>query len=148
MQLGMVTVQGVFLDNVGESEALLHLPEHMKLNPLLSGWASPLLETRIRRPCLMGNRGVQCLKAAPVEVLLLLVDGPLGRGSVVMADIQHNVWVILLLELRKKLVKCYIWSIDLYGAETWMLQAVDQKHWKVLRCCAGEEWKGSVGPIM
>jgi hypothetical protein len=31
-------------------------------------------------------------------------------------------------ELRKKLVKCYIWSIALYGAETWMLQAVDQKH--------------------
>jgi hypothetical protein len=25
------------------------------------------------------------------------------------------------LELRKKLVKCYIWSIAVYGAETWML---------------------------
>ena len=24
-------------------------------------------------------------------------------------------------ELRKKLVKCYIWSITLYGAETWTL---------------------------
>jgi hypothetical protein len=32
------------------------------------------------------------------------------------------------MELRKKLVKCYIWSIALYGAETWTLQAVDQKH--------------------
>jgi hypothetical protein len=32
------------------------------------------------------------------------------------------------LELRKKLVKCYIWSVALYGAETWTLQAVDQKH--------------------
>jgi hypothetical protein len=32
------------------------------------------------------------------------------------------------LELSKKLVKCYIWSIALYGAETWMLWAVDQKH--------------------
>jgi len=32
------------------------------------------------------------------------------------------------LEMRKKLVKCYVWSIALYGAETWMLQAVDQKH--------------------
>ena len=29
-------------------------------------------------------------------------------------------------ELRKKLVKCYIWSIALYGAETWTLRA-DQK---------------------
>jgi hypothetical protein len=32
------------------------------------------------------------------------------------------------LELRRKLVKCYIWSIALYGAETWTPQAVDQKH--------------------
>jgi hypothetical protein len=32
------------------------------------------------------------------------------------------------LELRKKLVKCYIFSIALYGAETWTLRAVDQKH--------------------
>ena len=29
------------------------------------------------------------------------------------------------LELRKKLVKCYIWSIALYGAENWTLRAVD-----------------------
>jgi len=32
------------------------------------------------------------------------------------------------LELRKKLVKCYICSIAIYCAETWTLQAVDQKH--------------------
>ena len=32
------------------------------------------------------------------------------------------------LELRKKLVKCYIWSIALYCAETGMLRAVDQEH--------------------
>jgi len=32
------------------------------------------------------------------------------------------------LELRKKLVKCYVWSIALYGAETWTLRAVNQKH--------------------
>jgi hypothetical protein len=31
------------------------------------------------------------------------------------------------LKLRKKLVKCYIRSIALYGAETWMLRAEDQK---------------------
>ena len=31
------------------------------------------------------------------------------------------------LELRKKLVKCNIWSIALYGAETGTLRAVDQK---------------------
>jgi hypothetical protein len=32
------------------------------------------------------------------------------------------------LELRKKLVKCYVWSIALYGAETWTLRAKDQKY--------------------
>jgi hypothetical protein len=33
------------------------------------------------------------------------------------------------MELRKKLVKCYVWSIPFYGAETWTLRA-DQKHLK------------------
>jgi hypothetical protein len=32
------------------------------------------------------------------------------------------------LELRKKLVKCYIWGIALYGAETWTLQKLEQKY--------------------
>jgi len=32
------------------------------------------------------------------------------------------------LKLKKKLVKCYIWSVALYGAETLTLRAVDQKH--------------------
>jgi hypothetical protein len=32
------------------------------------------------------------------------------------------------LKLRKKLVKCDIWSIALYGAETETLRAVGQKH--------------------
>ena len=31
------------------------------------------------------------------------------------------------LNLRKKLIKCYIWSMVLYGAETWTLRAADQK---------------------
>ena len=32
------------------------------------------------------------------------------------------------INLRKKLVKCYIWSTELYGAETWTLGKVDQKY--------------------
>ena len=95
MQLDMVNVQGAFLDNVEASEALFQLPEHVKLNPLLYGWVSIMLETRTRGPCLRDRRA-QHLKAAPVEVLLLLVDGPPGRGSVVTADIQHYVWITLL----------------------------------------------------
>jgi len=80
MQLDMLTIQGAFLDNVGATEALLQLPAHMKLNPLLCGWVSPMLETRISGPCLMGDRGAQRLRAAALEVLLLHVDGPPGRG--------------------------------------------------------------------
>jgi hypothetical protein len=35
---------------------------------------------------------------------------------------------ILDFKLRKKLVKCYIWSIVLCGAETWTIRAVDKKY--------------------
>jgi hypothetical protein len=33
--------------------------------------------------------------------------------------------------LRKKRVKCYIWSIALYDAESWTIRAVDQKHLEI-----------------
>jgi hypothetical protein len=32
------------------------------------------------------------------------------------------------LNLRKKLLKCYIWNIALIGAKTWTLRKVDQKY--------------------
>ena len=32
------------------------------------------------------------------------------------------------LNLRKKLIKCYIWSMALYGVETWTIRAADQKY--------------------
>ena len=34
------------------------------------------------------------------------------------------------LNLRKKLLKCYTWNAALYGAKTWTLRYVDQKHLK------------------
>jgi hypothetical protein len=48
------------------------------------------------------------------------------------------------LEWRKKLVKCYIWSIALYGGSGRRLQNT----WKVFKCGAGEGWRRAVGPIM
>jgi len=41
------------------------------------------------------------------------------------------------LELRKKLVKRYVWIIALYGDETWTLRAVDKKHLESFEmwCC-------------
>jgi hypothetical protein len=39
------------------------------------------------------------------------------------------------LELIKKLVKCYIWSIALYGAETGTIWAVDKKYLESFEVC-------------
>ena len=39
------------------------------------------------------------------------------------------------LGLRKKLVKSYVWSIALYGAESWTLRAVEQKHLESFEMC-------------
>jgi hypothetical protein len=52
------------------------------------------------------------------------------------------------LELRKKLVKCYVWSVALYGAETWTLLAVDQKHLENFEMWCWESRRRSVGLIM
>jgi len=51
------------------------------------------------------------------------------------------------LELRKKPVKCYIWSIALYGAETWTLRAVDQKHLENFEMWCWRRIERSVGAI-
>jgi hypothetical protein len=40
--------------------------------------------------------------------------------------------------LRKKETKCYIWSIALYGAETWTLRKVDQKYVDSFEMWCGE----------
>jgi hypothetical protein len=52
------------------------------------------------------------------------------------------------LNLRKKLVNLYIWSIALCCAETWTLRKWVRNTWEVLKCGAGEEWTRSVGPIV
>ena len=37
------------------------------------------------------------------------------------------------LNLRKKLIKCYIWSMALYGSETWKLREANQKYLEVMK---------------
>ena len=44
----------------------------------------------------------------------------------------------LVFNLRKNIVKCYILSIALHGAETWTHWRVDQKHLEKFKCGAGE----------
>ena len=64
-------------------------------------------------------------------------------------NMKRNLFISTLdLELRKKIVKCYVWNIALYGAETWTLRAVDEKHLGSFKCGVGGGWKRSVGLIM
>jgi hypothetical protein len=35
-------------------------------------------------------------------------------------------------ELRKKFIKCYVWSIILFGSETWKLRKLEQKYMESL----------------
>ena len=55
------------------------------------------------------------------------------KSRIAMAKVAFNKKKTLFtskldLDLRKKLIKCHIWSMALYGAETWTLRAADQKY--------------------
>jgi hypothetical protein len=39
------------------------------------------------------------------------------------------------IELNKKLVRCYVWSIVLYGSETWTLRKLERKYLKSFEMC-------------
>jgi hypothetical protein len=52
------------------------------------------------------------------------------------------------LNLKKKLVKYYIWSMALYGAETWTLRAADQKYLESSEMWCWRRMERSVEPIM
>jgi len=61
------------------------------------------------------------------------------KSRIVMAKAAFNKKKTLFtstldLNLRKKLVKSYIWSKALYGAETWTLRVADQKYLESLKC--------------
>jgi hypothetical protein len=55
-----------------------------------------------------------------------------SRLSVAKAEINkktfHHKFGLKL--VKKKQEKCYVWSVALYGAETWTLRKVDKKHLK------------------
>ena len=52
------------------------------------------------------------------------------------------------LDLRKKLVKCYIWSMASMVLKLGRFGQQIRNTWKVLKCGAGEGWRRSVGLIM
>ena len=82
---------------------------------------------------------LQCLFQilfAPVNMWLLTNDGRCTReikSRIAMAKAAFSKKKTLFtrkldLNLRKKLIKCYIWSMAFYGAETWTLRAADRKY--------------------
>ena len=63
---------------------------------------------------------------------------------IVIAKEAFNRKILLLtsklnIELRKKLVRCYVWSIALYGSETWTLRKLEKKYLENFD--TGGEWK-------
>ena len=58
------------------------------------------------------------------------IKSRIGMANVVFNKNKTLFTSKLDLDLRKKLIKCYIWSMALYGAETWTLRAADQKYGK------------------
>jgi hypothetical protein len=51
-------------------------------------------------------------------------------------------------DLGKKLVKCYIWGIDLCGAGTWDISESRSDIAGNFNSGPGEGWRRSVGPIV
>jgi hypothetical protein len=54
------------------------------------------------------------------------------KSRIAMTKTAYNKRKILFtsmldLALSKELMKCYIWSVDLYGAETWTFRKLYQK---------------------
>ena len=41
---------------------------------------------------------------------------------------KNRFFLAVNLSVRNQLFKCYIWSIAFYGAVTWTVRKVDQKH--------------------
>jgi hypothetical protein len=47
--------------------------------------------------------------------------------------------------IRKKLVKCYIWSVALCSAETWIFQKIEQTAWKFRNVVLEEDEEDQLG---
>ena len=85
-------------------------------------------------------KNVECFKYLGI---MLTNDGKCTceiKSRIVMAKAAFNKKKPLFtstldLNLRKKLVKCYIWSMTLYGAQTWTLRAADQKYLESFEMC-------------
>ena len=51
------------------------------------------------------------------------------------------------LDLKKRIVKCLVWSVALNAAEIWTLTQTDRRYKLLLKGGYAEEWKRSAGLI-
>jgi len=56
------------------------------------------------------------------------IKSRIARAKAVFDNKKNPFTSTLDLNLRKKLVKCFVWSMALFGVEIWTIRAVDQKH--------------------
>jgi len=49
----------------------------------------------------------------------------------------------ILRDLKKRMVKALVWSVALYGSETWSLKKKTSNVYKLLKCGSGVRWKRS-----
>ena len=67
----------------------------------------------------------------------------MARAALVMEKLLFT--RITGLKLKKKTLKCYIWSITLWGTENLTLQKMDRKY---LECFEMKCWRRSFGTIV
>jgi hypothetical protein len=63
-----------------------------------------------------------------IKSMFAMAKGALNRNRTLFIRKQDS-------NLKKKLVKCYIWSSALYGAETWTVWTLDQKYLESFEMC-------------
>jgi hypothetical protein len=73
---------------------------------------------------LKDRRGYSHLKEEEIKSRIAMANAAFSKKKTLFTS-------KLDLNLRKKLMKCYIWSMALYGAETWTLRAADQKYLEI-----------------
>ena len=56
------------------------------------------------------------------------IKSRIAQGKVAFERKRQTLTGKLKMELKKRFVKCFIWSVALYGSETWTIKATDKKH--------------------
>ena len=60
----------------------------------------------------------ETLRRKNIQILVVIITSFNRKISLLTSNI----------ELKKKLVRCYVWSIALYGSETWPLRILERKY--------------------